>query len=139
MIVRELVDKLWPSGEVSVLLASSARGLTASIVHVLRHRRFVGSADQYEGVQGDPHRAYTNMGRAQLKLVHWLEIQPFGEPHAGNIDRSLHRFAANSILPYAEKTNELLFKNPHVLVVQAARGLALRLPGNVSIEGARGL
>ena len=42
MIVRELVDKLWPSGEVSVLLASSVRGLTASIVHVLRHRRFVG-------------------------------------------------------------------------------------------------
>ena len=80
MIVRELVGKLWPSGEVSVLLASSARGLTASIVHVLRHRRFVGSADQYEGVQGDPRRAYTNMGRAQLKLVQWLEIQPFGVP-----------------------------------------------------------
>ena len=54
MIVRELVDKLWPSGEVSVLLASSARGLTASIVHVLRHRRFVGSADQYQGVHGGP-------------------------------------------------------------------------------------
>ena len=54
MIVRELVDKLWPSGEVSVLLASSARGLTASIVHVLRHRRFVGSADQYDGAAGGP-------------------------------------------------------------------------------------
>ena len=62
-------------------------------------------------MQGDPHRAYTNMGRAQLKLVQWLEIQPFGVPHAGNIDRSLHQLAANGIVPYVEKTNELLFNS----------------------------
>ena len=51
------------------------------------------------------------MGRAQLKLVQWLEIQPFGVPHAGNIDRSLHKLAANGIVPYVEKTNELLFNS----------------------------
>ena len=54
---------------------------------------------------------YTNMARAQLKLVQWLEIQPFGVPHAGNIDRSLHQLAANGIVPYVEKTNELLLNS----------------------------
>ena len=40
-----------------------------------------------------------------------MEIQPFGVPHDGNIDRSLHPLAANGIVSYVEKTNELLFNS----------------------------
>eukprot|EP00974_Lingulodinium_polyedra_P112202 10854740-Lingulodinium_polyedra.AAC.1 len=43
-----ICKQLWPSGEAQVLLPHSARGLSVPIVRVLRHRRYRGTADQYE-------------------------------------------------------------------------------------------
>ena len=43
---------------IKVLVVDSARGMTASFVHVIRGERLAGRNDQYFCIQGDAHREY---------------------------------------------------------------------------------
>ncbi len=55
--------------DVRVLLHDAARGMTADIVHCIRHRRTLNMPDQYHGIQGDLKREYVCLTRAKDRDV----------------------------------------------------------------------
>ena len=75
-----LCSLLWGPTEVQVMLVHGARGKTAYCVHFLRHRRYIGSEDQFHGLQGDLTCQYISTTRGSLKVTVWMEHQPFGMP-----------------------------------------------------------
>ena len=65
---------------IKVLVVDSARGMTASFVHVIRGERLAGRNDQYFGIQGDEHREYISYTRGKHLCHVLLQVQPFGVP-----------------------------------------------------------
>ena len=66
--------------QVKVLTHHSIRGMSVNVVRGLRHRRWIGAADQFAGVQEDPERDYMVETRGKDKTAMWLEVQPYGTP-----------------------------------------------------------
>ncbi len=102
---------LWPEGDVQVLLAANVRGLSVPVVHVLRHRRRLHVADQYNGLQSDPAGEYLCMTRGQHKTVMWVEKQPLGLPSWRSPSVHVQRMLPSGISAYAVRRNYLLNSN----------------------------
>ena len=58
LVCDALFDKQVQVCNVQVSLHDAARGLTADVVHSIRHRRFLDTPDQYCGIQGCLKREY---------------------------------------------------------------------------------
>ena len=80
-----LVEKVlshhgFPNDVVAISLPLNIRGESRPIVHCVRHRRTVGTEDQYAGTQQNMNQEYINLTRGVEKTCMWVERQPFGYP-----------------------------------------------------------
>ena len=90
---------------IKVLVVDSARGMTASFVHVIRGERLAGRNDQYFGIQGDEHREYISYTRGKHLCHVWLQVQPFGVPGDNvNVDPA----SAPKGIAIARRRNQLI-------------------------------
>ena len=88
-------------------------------MHCVRHRRTLGTEDQFAGQQKNLNQEYINVTRGVNKTCMWVELQPFGhpgdprEPSEGHFDDNCRKYAearsghiSQKQLPFATLTSE---------------------------------